>query len=323
MYELSNFEAIEISLASPERIREWSSGEVKSGETINYNSLKPDKGGLFCERIFGPTKDWTCYCGRYKKNKYRGIICEKCGVEVTRSQVRRERMGHIELATPVAHIWYSKGFDSPIGLLLDISPKELESVLYYNAYIVLDPGQCTELHEKDVISTDKYYEFCQKYDSGSFRVGMGAEAIKELLQKINLEEESELLKDKIATASHIEKQKAIKRFEVVEAFRISGNKPEWMILDVLPVFPPDLRPMVQLDGGRFATTDINDLYRRVISRNNRLVKFKSQTPPPPEPIVTHEKRLIQQMVDALIANGRRGKAITGAGGRELKSLSKY
>ena len=323
MYELSNFEAIEISLASPERIREWSSGEVKSGETINYNSLKPDKGGLFCERIFGPTKDWTCYCGRYKKNKYRGIICEKCGVEVTRSQVRRERMGHIELATPVAHLWYSKGFDSPIGLLLDISPKELESVLYYNAYIVLDPGQCTELHEKDVISTDKYFEFCQKYDSSSFRVGMGAEAIKELLQKINLEEASEELKDKIATASHIEKQKAIKRFEVVEAFRISGNKPEWMILDVLPVFPPDLRPMVQLDGGRFATTDINELYRRVISRNNRLVKFKSQTPPPPEPIVTHEKRLIQQMVDALIANGRRGKAVTGTGGRELKSLSKY
>ena len=323
MYELSNFEAIEISLASPERIREWSSGEVKSGETINYNSLKPDKGGLFCERIFGPTKDWTCYCGRYKKNKYRGIICEKCGVEVTRSQVRRERMGHIELATPVAHIWYSKGFDSPIGLLLDISPKELESVLYYNAYIVLDPGQCSELHEKDVISTEKYYEFCQKYDSSTFRVGMGAEAIKELLQKIDLDAESERLKDKIATIKSIERQRAIKRFEVVEAFRISGNKPEWMILDVLPVFPPDLRPMVQLDGGRFATTDLNDLYRRVINRNNRLVKYKGQTPPPPEPIVRNEKRMIQEIVDALIANGRRGKAITGAGGRELKSLSKY
>ncbi len=321
MYELSNFDAIKISLASPEQIRKWSHGEVVKSETINYRTQKPDKGGLFCERIFGPVKDWECSCGRYKKIKYKGVVCEKCGVEVTKSKVRRERMGHIELATPVAHIWYSKGFDSPIGRLLGLSPKELESVLYYNAYIVMDAGACAEIAKKDVISVEDCENLWEKYDRDSFRVGMGAEAIKELLSQIDIEKESERLKDVIATRTGQERAKAIKQFEVVEAFRISGNKPEWMILDVLPVFPPDLRPMVQLDGGRFATTDLNDLYRRVIGRNNRLKKLKSQ--PTPELILRNEKRMVQEIVDALIANGRRGKPITGAGGRELKSLSRY
>ena len=321
MYELSNFDAIKISLASPEQIREWSHGEVTKSETINYRTQKPDKGGLFCERIFGPVKDWECSCGRYRKIKYKGVVCEKCGVEVTKSKVRRERMGHIELATPVAHIWYSKGFGSPIGLLLGLSPKELESVLYYNAFIVLDPGVCAEIQKKDVICVEDCENLWEKYDRDAFRVGMGAEAIKELLMEIDIEKESERLKDVIATKTGQERAKAIKQFEVVEAFRISGNKPEWMILDVLPVFPPDLRPMVQLDGGRFATTDLNDLYRRVIGRNNRLKKLKSQ--PTPELILRNEKRMVQEIVDALIANGRRGKAITGAGGRELKSLSRY
>ena len=267
MYELSNFDAIQIGIASPEKIREWSYGEVTKPETINYRTQKPERDGLFCEKIFGPTRDWECHCGRYKRIRYKGVICEKCGVEVTKSKVRRERMGHIELATPVSHIWYFRGVPSRISLLLDISPKDLEQVLYFVSFIVLDPGKVTELTKKQIITDREYRELLERYKPEDFRVGMGAEAIKELLMEIDLERDSAELKEIVANSTSQKRLRAIKRLEIVEAFRISGNRPEWMILDVLPVLPPELRPMVQLDGGRFATSDLNDLYRRVINRN--------------------------------------------------------
>ena len=322
MYELSNFDSIQIGVASPEKIREWSHGEVTKPETINYRTQKPEKDGLFCEKIFGPTRDWECHCGRYKRIRYKGVVCEKCGVEVTKSKVRRERMGHIELATPVSHIWYFRGVPSRISLLLDISPKDLEQVLYFVNHIVLDAGQVTELKKKQVVSDREYRELMEKYDSETFktlRVGMGAEAIKELLMEINLEKDSKELKEIVETSVGQKRLRAVKRLEIVEAFRLSGNRPEWMILDVLPVLPPDLRPMVQLDGGRFATSDLNDLYRRVINRNNRLKKLKEIGAP--DIIVRNEKRMLQEAVDALIDNGRRGKAVSGPGNRDLKSLS--
>ncbi len=319
MYELSNFDAIQIGVASPEKIREWSYGEVTKPETINYRTQKPEKDGLFCERIFGPTRDWECHCGRYKRIRYKGVICEKCGVEVTKSKVRRERMGHIELATPVSHIWYFRGVPSRISLLLDISPKELEQVLYFVAFIVLDPGHVTELTKKQVITDKEYRELLERYDAKDFRVGMGAEAIKELLMEIDLEKDSAELKEIVEHSVGQKRIRAVKRLEIVEAFRISGNRPEWMILDVLPVLPPEIRPMVQLDGGRFATSDLNDLYRRVINRNNRLKKLKELGAP--DIIVRNEKRMLQEAVDALIDNGRRGKAVAGPGNRDLKSLS--
>ena len=319
MYELSNFDAIQIGIASPEKIREWSYGEVTKPETINYRTQKPERDGLFCERIFGPTRDWECHCGRYKRIRYKGVICEKCGVEVTKSKVRRERMGHIELATPVSHIWYFRGVPSRISLLLDISPKDLEQVLYFVAFIVLDPGKVPELSKKQVITDKEYRDLLERYKPEDFRVGMGAEAIKELLMEIDLERDSEELKEIVANSTSQKRLRAIKRLEIVEAFRISGNRPEWMILDVLPVLPPELRPMVQLDGGRFATSDLNDLYRRVINRNNRLKKLKELGAP--DIIVRNEKRMLQEAVDALIDNGRRGRAVTGANNRALKSLS--
>ncbi|MDD4839690.1 MAG: DNA-directed RNA polymerase subunit beta' [Clostridia bacterium] len=319
MYELSNFDAIQIGIASPEKIREWSFGEVTKPETINYRTQKPERDGLFCERIFGPTRDWECHCGRYKRIRYKGVICEKCGVEVTKSKVRRERMGHIELATPVSHIWYFRGVPSRISLLLDMSPKELEQVLYFVAFVVLDPGEVTELTKKQVISDKEHRELTEKYGTKAFRAGMGAEAVKELLIEIDVAKDSEELKAIIATSVGQKRLRAVKRLEIVEAFRISGNKPEWMILDVLPVIPPELRPMVQLDGGRYATSDLNDLYRRVINRNNRLKKLKELGAP--DIIVRNEKRMLQEAVDALIDNGRRGKAVSGPGNRDLKSLS--
>ena len=319
MYELSNFDAIQIGIASPEKIREWSYGEVTKPETINYRTQKPERDGLFCEKIFGPTRDWECHCGRYKRIRYKGVICEKCGVEVTKSKVRRERMGHIELATPVSHIWYFRGVPSRISMLLDISPKDIEQVLYFVAFIVLDPGIVQGLSKKEVITDKRYRELLETYDAKDFRVGMGAEAIKELLMEIDLDRDSEMLKDIIAHSVGQKRLRAVKRLEIVEAFRISGNRPEWMILDVLPVLPPELRPMVQLDGGRFATSDLNDLYRRVINRNNRLKKLKELGAP--DIIVRNEKRMLQEAVDALIDNGRRGKAVSGPGNRELKSLS--
>ena len=319
MYELSTFDSMQIGIASPEKIREWSYGEVLKPETINYRTQKPERDGLFCERIFGPTKDWECHCGKYKRIRYKGVICEKCGVEVTKSKVRRERMGHIELAAPVSHIWYFRGVPSRISLMADISPKELEQVLYFVSYIVLDPGEVPEIHKKQVLTDREYRELCEKYGSKAFRVGMGAEAIKELLIEVDLEKESKMLKDIIANSVGQRRLRAVKRLEIVEAFRISGNRPEWMILDVLPVIPPELRPMVQLDGGRFATSDLNDLYRRVINRNNRLKRLKELGAP--DIIVRNEKRMLQEAVDALIDNGRRGKAITGPGNRDLKSLS--
>ena len=318
MFELNNFDSIEIRLASPERIRTWSYGEVTKPETINYRTQKPERDGLFCERIFGPTKDWECYCGKYKRIRYKGIVCDKCGVEVTRSKVRRDRMGHIELGTPVAHIWYSKGTPSKIGLLLDLTNKELEKVLYFSSYIVLDPGN-TPLLYKQVIDDTEYDALREQYGD-SFKVGMGAEAIKELLMAVDLEKDSAELKEILAkNKASAKKEKAVKRIDIVETFRKSGNKPEWMILDVLPVIPPELRPMVQLDGGRYATSDLNDLYRRVINRNNRLKKMIEINAP--EVILTNEKRMLQEAVDALIDNGKRGKAVTGAGNRDLRSLS--
>lgn len=319
MYELSNFDAIQIGIASPEKIREWSHGEVTKPETINYRTQKPEKDGLFCEKIFGPTRDWECHCGRYKRIRYKGVICEKCGVEVTKSKVRRERMGHIELACPVTHIWYLRGVPSRISILLDVSPKELEQVVYFVSFIVLDPGKVGELRKKQVISDKEYRELLEKYDAKDFRVGMGAEAVKELLMEVDLEKESEQLKNIINNSVGQKRLKAVKRLEIVEAFRQSGNKPEWMVLDVLPVLPPELRPMIQLDGGRFATSDLNDLYRRVINRNNRLKKLKELGAP--DIIVRNEKRMLQEAVDALIDNGRRGKAVSGPGNRDLKSLS--
>ncbi len=319
MFELNNFDSIQIGVASPEKIRSWSYGEVTKPETINYRTQKPEMGGLFCERIFGPTKDWECHCGKYKRIRYKGVICDKCGVEVTKSKVRRERMGHIELAAPVSHIWYFKGVPSRIGLMLDMSPKALEQVLYFASHVVLDPGT-TPLLYKQVINDREKQEYEQTYGVGSFKTGMGAEAIKELLMAIDLDKESEETKKIIAENTSGQRRiRAVKRIDIIEAFRKSGNRPEWMILDVLPVIPPELRPMVQLDGGRFATSDLNDLYRRVINRNNRLRRLMELGAP--EIIIRNEKRMLQEAVDALIDNGRRGKAISGAGNRELKSLS--
>ena len=317
VYQPMTFDAIRIGLASPEKIREWSRGEVKKPETINYRTLKPEKDGLFCERIFGPSKDWECHCGKYKKIRYKGVVCDRCGVEVTKSNVRRERMGHIELAAPVSHIWYFKGIPSRMGLILDLSPRTLEKVLYFASYIVLDAGD-TELQYKQVLTEKEYQDMREKYGN-RFRVGMGAESIKELLQAIDLEKESAELKAGLRDASGQKRARIIKRLEVVEAFRGSGNKPEWMIMDAIPVIPPDLRPMVQLDGGRFATSDLNDLYRRIINRNNRLKRLLELGAP--DIIVRNEKRMLQEAVDALIDNGRRGRPVTGPGNRALKSLS--
>ena len=311
------FDAIRIGLASPEKILEWSRGEVKKPETINYRTLKPEKDGLFCERIFGPSKDWECHCGKYKKIRYKGVVCDRCGVEITKSNVRRERMGHIELAAPVSHIWYFKGIPSRMGLILDISPRTLEKVLYFASYIVLDKGE-TDLQYKQVLSEAEYQEAYEKYGN-TFRVGMGAESIKELLEAIDLEKDSVELKAALTTATGQKRARIIKRLEVVEAFRESGNRPEWMIMTVIPVIPPDLRPMVQLDGGRFATSDLNDLYRRIINRNNRLRRLLELGAP--DIIVRNEKRMLQEAVDALIDNGRRGRPVTGPGNRALKSLS--
>ena len=316
--ELNTFESMKIGLASPEKIREWSYGEVKKPETINYRTLKPEKDGLFCEKIFGPTKDWECYCGRYKRIRHKGVICEKCGVEVTKSKVRRERMGHIELAAPVSHIWYFKGIPSRMGLLLDMSPRALEQILYFAKFVVTDPGN-TDAQYKQLISDKEYREFNSQPDKGSFSAGMGAEAVRILLKNIDLEGESKQLKHDLETATGQKRIRAIKRLEVIEAFRKSGNKPEWIILDVIPVIPPELRPMVPLDGGRFATSDLNDLYRRVINRNNRLNRLLQLRAP--DIIVRNEKRMLQEAVDALIDNGRRGRPVTGAGNRSLKSLS--
>ncbi len=317
-YQPLTFDAIKIGLASPEKILEWSHGEVKKPETINYRTLKPEKDGLFCERIFGPTKDWECHCGKYKKIRYKGVICDRCGVEVTKASVRRERVGHIAVAAPVSHIWYFKGIPSRMGLILDISPRTLEKVLYFASYIVLDPGQ-TGLQYKQVLSEKEYREEVEKNGYGSFRVGMGAEAIQELLKAIDLEKDSEVLRKGLKDASGQKRARIIKRLEVVEAFRNSGNKPEWMVMDVIPVIPPDIRPMVQLDGGRFATSDLNDLYRRIINRNNRLARLLELGAP--DIIVRNEKRMLQEAVDALIDNGRRGRPVTGPGNRALKSLS--
>ncbi|MCY6356103.1 DNA-directed RNA polymerase subunit beta' [Clostridium sp. ZS2-4] len=318
MIELNNFEALQIGLASPEQIREWSRGEVKKPETINYRTLKPEKDGLFCERIFGPIKDWECHCGKYKRVRYKGIVCDRCGVEVTKSKVRRERMGHIELAAPVSHIWYFKGIPSRMGLILDMSPRSLEKVLYFASYVVLDPKE-TPLLKKQLLSEKEYRESVDKYGEESFVAGMGAEAVKQLLEEIDLEQLSVELKEGLKTSTGQKKVRTIRRLEVVESFRKSKNRPDWMIIDVIPVIPPDLRPMVQLDGGRFATSDLNDLYRRVINRNNRLKKLLDLGAP--DIIVRNEKRMLQEAVDALIDNGRRGRPVTGPGNRPLKSLS--
>ena len=317
-YQPLTFDAIKIGLASPEKILEWSKGEVTKPETINYRTLKPEKDGLFCERIFGPSKDWECHCGKYKKIRYKGVVCDRCGVEVTKSSVRRERMGHIELAAPVSHIWYFKGIPSRMGLILDISPRTLERVLYFAAYIVLDPG-ATDLSYKQILTEAEYQEKKEAWGAKAFRVGMGAEAIRELLQAIDLEKEYSELQAALENASGQKRARIVKRLEVVEAFRESGNKPEWMVLTVIPVIPPDLRPMVQLDGGRFATSDLNDLYRRIINRNNRLKRLLELGAP--DIIVRNEKRMLQEAVDALIDNGRRGRPVTGPGNRALKSLS--
>ena len=312
------FDSIKIGLASPDQIREWSYGEVKKPETINYRTLKPERDGLFCERIFGPTKDWECHCGKYKRIRFKGKVCDRCGVEVTRAKVRRERMGHIELAAPVSHIWYFKGIPSRISLMLDISPRMLEKVLYFASYIVTDPGDARELAKMQFLTEQEYRDMREKYED-DFKAGMGAEAIKELLEQINLDELSEELKEELEGATGQKKVRLQKRLEVVEAFRMSGNRPEWMILDVVPVIPPDIRPMVQLDGGRFATSDLNDLYRRVINRNNRLKRLLELEAP--DIIIRNEKRMLQEAVDALIDNGRRGRPVTGPNNRALKSLS--
>ena len=317
-YEPLTFDAIKIGLASPEKILEWSHGEVKKPETINYRTLKPEKDGLYCERIFGPSKDWECHCGKYKKIRYKGVICDRCGVEVTKASVRRERTGHIALAAPVSHIWYFKGIPSRMGLILDISPRVLEKVLYFASYIVLDPGT-TSLQYKQVLSEKEYREELEKYGYTAFRVGMGAEAVQELLKAIDLDKDSEELRKGLKDATGQKRARIIKRLEVVDAFRNSGNKPEWMIMTVIPVIPPDIRPMVQLDGGRFATSDLNDLYRRIINRNNRLARLLELGAP--DIIVRNEKRMLQEAVDALIDNGRRGRPVTGPGNRALKSLS--
>nr|WP_144924543.1 DNA-directed RNA polymerase subunit beta' [Paenibacillus bovis] len=317
MLDVNNFEYMKIGLASPDKIRSWSYGEVKKPETINYRTLKPEKDGLFCERIFGPTKDWECHCGKYKRVRYKGVVCDRCGVEVTRMKVRRERMGHIELAAPVSHIWYFKGIPSRMGLVLDMSPRALEEIIYFASYVVTDVGDTT-LDKKQLLSEKEYRAYREKYGT-KFQAGMGAEAIKKLLQDIDLEKEVEILKEELKTAQGQRRTRAIKRLEVLEAFRHSGNHPDWMVLDVLPVIPPELRPMVQLEGGRFATSDLNDLYRRVINRNNRLKRLLDLGAP--SIIVQNEKRMLQEAVDALIDNGRRGRPVTGPGNRPLKSLS--
>ena len=317
MLDVNNFDSIRIGLASPEQIRAWSSGEVKKPETINYRTLKPEREGLFCEKIFGPTRDWECHCGKYKRVRYKGIVCDRCGVEVTRAKVRRERMGHIELAAPVSHIWFFKGIPSRMGLLLDLSPRTLEKVLYFASYIVTDPGD-TPLAKLQLLNESEYREYREKYGT-AFKAGMGAEAIKRLLEEMDLDKMAEELRREIRDASGQRRIRAIRRLEVVEAFRQSGNRPEWMIMEVIPVIPPELRPMVQLDGGRFATSDLNDLYRRVINRNNRLKRLLELGAP--DIIVRNEKRMLQEAVDALIDNGRRGRPVTGPGNRPLKSLS--
>ncbi|MBQ6385453.1 MAG: DNA-directed RNA polymerase subunit beta' [Lachnospiraceae bacterium] len=318
-YKPTTFDAIKIGLASPDKIREWSHGEVKKPETINYRTLKPEKDGLFCERIFGPSKDWECHCGKFKKIRYKGVVCDRCGVEVTKSSVRRERMGHIELAAPVSHIWYFKGIPSRMGLILDMSPRTLEKVLYFANYIVLDPADAAPNLDKKQILTEREYQEARENYGWNFRVGMGAEAVQELLRGIDLESESETLRRELKESTGQKRARIIKRLEVVEAFRESGNRPEWMVMNVIPVIPPDLRPMVQLDGGRFATSDLNDLYRRIINRNNRLKRLLELGAP--EIIVRNEKRMLQEAVDALIDNGRRGRPVTGPGNRALKSLS--
>ncbi len=317
MLDVNNFEYMKIGLASPEKIRSWSYGEVKKPETINYRTLKPEKDGLFCERIFGPQKDWECHCGKYKRVRYKGVVCDRCGVEVTKAKVRRERMGHIELAAPVSHIWYFKGIPSRMGLVLDMSPRALEEVIYFAAYIVTDPGS-TPLEKKQLLSEKEFRSYYDKYGN-NFKAQMGAEAIRKLLQDLDLEKEVDALREELKTAHGQRRTRAIKRLEVMEAFRNSGNDASWMILDVLPVIPPEIRPMVQLDGGRFATSDLNDLYRRVINRNNRLKRLLDLGAP--SIIVQNEKRMLQEAVDALIDNGRRGRPVTGPGNRPLKSLS--
>ena len=316
-YELNNFESLQIGLASTEKILNWSHGEVTKPETINYRTLKPEKDGLFCERIFGPTKDWECHCGKYKRIRYKGIVCDKCGVEVTKAKVRRERMGHIKLASPVSHIWYFKGIPSRMGLVLDISPRTLEKILYFANFVVTDPGN-TDFAYKEILTENQYRE-AKDNPANHFKAGMGAEAVRELLAQIDLEELSQELREKLRTATGQKKIRIVRRLEVIEALRMSGNRPEWMVLEVIPVIPPDLRPMVQLDGGRFATSDLNDLYRRVINRNNRLNRLLELGAP--DIIVRNEKRMLQEAVDALIDNGRRGRPVTGPGSRPLKSLS--
>ena len=316
-HELNNFESIQINLASPEKILEWSYGEVTKPETINYRTLKPERDGLYCERIFGPTKDWECHCGKYKRIRYKGIVCDRCGVEVTKAKVRRERMGHIQLAAPVSHIWYFKGIPSRMGLCLDVTPRNLEKVLYFAAYIVTDPGD-TDLDYKQILTEVEYRQYKEQYGN-RFKAGMGAETVKELLSQIDLETLSADLREKLKDATGQKKVRIVRRLEVIEALRLSGNRPEWMVMDVIPVIPPDLRPMVQLDGGRFATSDLNDLYRRVINRNNRLNRLLELGAP--DIIVRNEKRMLQEAVDSLIDNGRRGRAVTGPGSRPLKSLS--
>src|SRR6202048_4322408 len=317
LLDVNNFDAMRIGLASPEQIRAWSFGEVKKPETINYRTLKPERDGLFCEKIFGPTKDWECHCGKYKRIRFKGMICDRCGVEITRAKVRRERMGHIELATPVTHIWYFKGVPSRIGILLDMSPRQLEKVIYFAAYVVTDPGDTT-LTKREILTEQKYRESREKYGT-RFKSGMGAEAIRELLRDLNLRKLQEDLRREFKETTGQKRIKAIKRLEVVEAFLASGNKPEWMILSAVPVIAPELRPMVQLDGGRFATSDLNDLYRRVINRNNRLKRLLELSAP--EIIIRNEKRMLQEACDALIDNGRRGRAVAGSGNHKLKSLS--
>ena len=318
MFELNNFDAMQIGLASPEQVRQWSRGEVKKPETINYRTLKPERDGLFCESRFGPTKDWECHCGKYKRIRYKGIVCDRCGVEVTKAKVRRERMGHIELAAPVSHIWYFKGIPSRMGLLLDMSPRALEKILYFASYVVIDPKE-TPLLKKQLLNEKEYREACEKYGEENFVAGMGAESVKRLLSEIDLDSQAVELKEELKQSTGQKKIRIIRRLEVIESFRQSGNDPTWMIIDVIPVIPPDLRPMVQLDGGRFATSDLNDLYRRVINRNNRLKKLLDLGAP--DIIVRNEKRMLQEAVDALIDNGRRGRAVTGPGNRALKSLS--
>ena len=305
--DVSRFEGLKISIASPEKIREWSHGEVKKPETINYRTLKPERDGLFCEKIFGPTKDYECSCGKYKRLRYKDIVCDRCGVEVTKAKVRRERMGHIELATPVSHIWFFKGVPSRMGLVLDMSPRDLEEVLYFVSYVVINPGNAP-LEKKQTLSDKEYRIYYEKYGNG-FEVGMGAEAIKKLLQEVNIDEEIDKIEKELEGAQEQKRTRLLKRLEILDSFRESGNKPEWMILDCIPVIPPELRPMIQLDGGRFATSDLNDLYRRVINRNNRLKKLLELGAP--SIIVQNEKRMLQEAVDALFDNGRRGRNVTG------------